>query len=45
MSACDKQKFINLGKTILNGFATSQDVFDLALRSTSDDQKLVNENV
>ncbi len=42
ISVCDKQKFINLSKTILNGFATSQDVFDLAVRSSSnDDNKMV----
>ncbi len=41
LNLCDKHKFINLAKSILTGLATTQDVLDLAVRSTTDDQKMV----
>jgi hypothetical protein len=41
LNLCDKHKFINLAKSILTGLETTQDVLDLAVRSTTDDQKMV----
>jgi hypothetical protein len=41
LNVCDKQKFIVLAKSILTGLATTQDLLDLAVRSTNDDHKMV----